>query len=66
MSFLTLDLHSCTARSKSSDTRRLLGRGVVVGTLEGSCGVFDIFGRITVALLNFEAEKRDHILLMVS
>lgn len=66
MSFLTLVLHSCTALSKSSETRRLFGGGVDVGTLEGSSGLFVAKGRITVAWLNFDAEKRDHILLMVS
>ena len=60
-----MDRHSRMARSKSSDTRRLLGRGVAGGTLEGSGGV-GVKGRITVALLNFEAEKRFHILLIVS
>ena len=67
MSFLTRLLHSCTALSKSSETSKLFGGG-----LEGSIGLEGFLaegvakGRITVALLNFEAEKRVQILLIVS
>ena len=66
MSFLTLVLHSCTALSKSSETNRLFEGRFVVGTMEGlSEGIF-VKERTFVALLNFDAEKRDHIWSMVS
>src|SRR4051794_34822072 len=67
MSFLTLVRHSCTARSKSSETSRL--SRPVCGGLEGSSVVWFeevANGKTTVALLNFLTEKRDQILLIVS
>jgi hypothetical protein len=70
MSFFTLDRHSCTALSKSSDTRRLFRSGFEGGV---ACELLsDDFaegvakGKITVALLNLGAEKRDQILFIVS
>ena len=54
ISFLTFVLHSCTALSKSSETRRLFGGGFAGGMiLEGSEEVWSAKGRIVVALLNF-------------
>lgn len=64
MSFCTLVLHSKTALPKSSETRRLFGRDSEGGTALEESG--EVCGRITVALLNFEAEKRVHILLIAS
>ena len=67
MSFLTRFLHSCTARSKSSETSTLFGRGLWASIgLEGYLDEAVVKARITVALLNFEAEKRAQILLIVS
>ena len=61
INFFTRVRHSCTARSKSADTR-IFG-GVAFGVfVEGGA----VNGRILVALLNLGAENRDQILLIDS